>query len=144
MKKIETQVTISASPARVWNVLTNFENHPRWNPFIKSISGNLKRGEKLKVSIQPPGGSGMTFEPVVTSVVPQQEFKWLGKLGIKGIFDGEHYFIVKPNGDGTTTLVQGEVFKGILVGLTGKMLDKTGAGFELMNEALKTAAEQAD
>lgn len=84
----------------------------------------------------------MVFKPVVLAYKPNKEFRWKGKLLFKGLFDGEHIFELTANADGTTTLVQREVFTGILVPLFAKMLDtSTLNGFRQMNEALKTRAE---
>lgn len=142
MKQIETKITIAAKPEKVWQVLTDFQNHPKWNPFVKSIEGEQKVGGKLKVSIQPPGGKGMTFKPVVLQFSPNREFRWQGKLGVKRIFDGEHYFLLKENGANQTTFIHGEKFSGILVAMMGNALNDTKKGFELMNKALKVECEK--
>lgn len=142
MKLIETEILIDASPEKVWAILTNFENHPKWNPFIRSITGEKKIGEQLTVSIQPPGGNGMTFKPIVTSFKENKELRWKGKLGVQGIFDGEHYFQLIGQENNRTKLIHGERFSGILVALMGKALDKTKEGFELMNKSLKIESEK--
>src|SRR5690554_2844594 len=99
MKQIETEILIDAAPEAVWKVLTDFENHPLWNPFIQSIEGEKVVGKTLVVSIKPPDGNGMTFRPEVLVFEPYREFRWRGKLGIKGIFDGEHYFLLSRAGE---------------------------------------------
>ncbi len=142
MKQIETEILIEASPEKIWAILTDFAKHPKWNPFIKSIRGEKKIGGKLTVSIEPPGGNGMTFQPIVTSFKENAEFRWKGKLGLRGIFDGEHYFQLIRQENNQTKLIHGEQFSGILVPLMGKALDKTKEGFELMNKALKTESEK--
>lgn len=142
MKKIITEITIDTEIARVWNVLTDFENHPKWNPFIKSIQGKKSVGEKLTVAIKPPEGNGMTFKPTILSFETNKEFRWKGKLGISGIFDGEHFFILEKLNDNQTKFIHGENFSGILVALMGGALDKTKDGFELMNQALKKECEK--
>lgn len=142
MKQIETEIWIHASPEKVWAILTNFKNHPNWNPFIRSIHGDKKIGEKLTVSIQPPGGNSMTFKPIVTSIIENKEFRWKGKLGVQGIFDGEHYFQLIGQENNQTKLIHGEKFSGILVALMSKALDKTKEGFELMNKSLKIESKK--
>lgn len=84
----------------------------------------------------------MTFKPEVLKVDVNKEFRWKGKLLLKGIFDGEHYFQLMDLGDGTTHFVHGESFIGLLVPLMGGALTKTKMGFELMNEALKRECEK--
>jgi uncharacterized protein YndB with AHSA1/START domain len=71
-RRIETSIEIDAPPKRVWALLTNFALMPTWNPFIKSISGNLAKGARLSVHIVPPGKSGMHFHPTVLSVRPER------------------------------------------------------------------------
>src|ERR1700683_3241151 len=46
---IEAAIEIDAPPSRVWTLLTDFPRMPAWNPFIKSISGNLTQGARLSV-----------------------------------------------------------------------------------------------
>lgn len=138
MKQIETTIIIKASAAKVWEQLTDFENYPNWNPFIKAIKGKVEKGEIIEVNIQVEGMKLQTFTPEVLVFDVNKEFRWLGKLGIKGIFDGEHYFILKSIDEQTTQLVHGEKFTGILSGLIYKIVgEKTKKGFEAMNQAIK-------
>jgi hypothetical protein len=142
MKNIQTEILILADTAKVWDVLMNFDNYPKWNPFITSISGERKLGNRLTVSINPPGGKGMTFKPNILTLEANKELRWKGKLGINGIFDGEHYFILEVLENDKTKFIQGEKFSGLLVPLVGKMLDKTQKGFQLMNESIKKECEK--
>ena len=66
-------------------------------PFITEIEGEKKLGGKLKVKIVPPKSKGMIFKPNVTKLNVNSSFSWLGHLGIKGLFDGEHKFELKDN-----------------------------------------------
>jgi hypothetical protein len=142
MKQINTEIIINAPANKVWSILTDYEGHSTWNPFIKSISGEKKPGGNLKVTMQPPGGSSMTFKPVILSFDKPKEFRWKGKLLISGLFDGEHYFLIQQEGSDKTRFIQGEYFTGILTGLFGGVLGKTRQGFQLMNTALKTECEK--
>lgn len=141
-KEIKTEILIKATPAKVWNILTNFKNYPQWNPFIKSITGDVGVGNKITARIEPPEASAMTFKPKVLAFDANREFKWLGHLLVPGLFDGEHKFELIDNQNGTTTFMQSEKFKGILVPLFSKMLDiNTVNGFKKMNQKLKELAE---
>lgn len=68
MRYLQSTIVINAEPHAVWQVLTNLDSYPQWNPFITSISGSLEPGGRLRVRISPPGGRAMTFRPVVTEV----------------------------------------------------------------------------
>jgi hypothetical protein len=141
-RRIETNIEINAPAVRIWALLTDFARMSSWNPFVKSISGNLAQGDRLSVHIAPPGKAGMRFKPTVLKVRPERELRWLGHLLTPGVFDGEHYLLLEPIREGRTRLVQGEKFSGLLVGLLSGTLSATEAGFKAMNTALKREAER--
>ena len=142
-KEIKTEILINATPEKVWSILTNFDNYPNWNPFIKSIKGEVKVGNIITARIEPPEVKEMTFKPKILTFETNKELKWLGHLLFAGLFDGEHKFELIDNGNGTTIFIQSERFKGILVPLFKKQLDNnTKKGFEEMNSKLKELAEQ--
>lgn len=142
MKQINTEITIQAPAHVVWNVLTNFDLYPQWNPFILSFDGIPAKGSRFSVTIQQPGSKAMTFKPLCLEFEENRLFRWLGHLGIKGIFDGEHSFELVSVSEYSTRFIHSETFSGILVPLLWKQLNtKTRQGFTLMNEALKSRAE---
>lgn len=142
-KTISTDIQINAPVEKVWAVLTDFAAYPSWNPFIRSLNGEVAVGNTITVRIEPPGGSAMTFKPVVLNYEPGKLLRWKGKLLLPGLFDGTHVFELTDNGDGTTNLVHEEHFSGILVPLFSKMLDNnTMEGFRQMNLQLKLRAEK--
>ena len=139
MKSIRTEVIIDTNKEKVWEVLMSFEDYSKWNPFIKKISGSGIKGELLDVIIENPGKKPMKFKPQVLANIESKEFRWKGKLYVKGLFDGEHYFKLEDVEGGKTRLIHGENFKGILSGLILKMIkEDTIKGFESMNQALKS------
>jgi hypothetical protein len=144
MQRIERAIAINASADRVWQILVDFERYPEWNPFVISASGEACPGRRLTVRIQPPGERAMTFRPRVLVATPGRELRWLGRLLVPGIFDGEHSFTIEPTSPGSCRLVQAETFKGILVALLGGTLRATAEGFDQMNEALKARAEDGN
>ena len=142
-KEIKTEILIMATPEKVWAILTDFSNYPNWNPFIKSIKGEVKAGNRITARIEPPDAKGMTFKPKILTYETNKELRWLGHLLFAGLFDGEHKFELIDNGNGTTTFKQSEKFNGILVSLFKTQLDNnTKRGFEEMNNKLKELAEQ--
>jgi hypothetical protein len=136
MKTVETDIRIEAPPARVWQVLTDFASHDRWDPFLASIEGKLEAGARLVVRFR----KGWTFKPRVTDLKPGERLEWLGSLGVRGLFDGRHHFELHAE-NGGTRLRHGEQFSGILVPLFGRGLRDTEAGFAAFNRAIKAEAE---
>jgi hypothetical protein len=142
MKTLRTEIEIQASAERVWQILTDFANFPKWNPFIRQASGELKTGARLEVFLQPSGTRGMTFRPEVLKAEPKCELRWLGHLIVPGLFDGEHIFTIEPLGTNRVRFVQSETFTGLLAPFFMRWLrTETLRGFEEMNHALKIQAE---
>jgi hypothetical protein len=141
MKSIRTDIAIDAPPETIWRILTDFSRYPEWNPFIPAAEGAAREGETITVRIDPPGGQGMTFPPTIRRVDPNRELRWLGRLLLPKVFDGEHIFELHSR-NGGTRFVQRETFSGLLIPLLwGSMKAPTRRGFEAMNEALKARAE---
>jgi hypothetical protein len=142
MKEIKTKILIKAVPTKVWIFFNNFENFPKWNPFIHYIKGNVSIGEIVEIKLTPPNAKPMIFKPKILKIIPNQEIRWIGHFIIPGLFDGEHIFEFIDNKNKTTTFIQREIFKGLLVPFFKKMLDiNTKRGFELMNKKLKENCE---
>ncbi len=94
-KHITTSIRINSDLETVWQVLTDFKKYPEWNPFIKSIEGEVAVGQKIEAKL-----AGMTFKPEVLVYEVNKELKWLGHLWVKGLFDGEHRFLLTENQNG--------------------------------------------
>ena len=138
MIELRTETTIDAPVERVWQVLTDFEAFPQWNPFIRHIRGAPVEGSRLEVFLGASGTRGMKFRPKVLTVVPNRELRWLGRLGLPGLFDGEHIFELEAIGPGRTKFVQRERFRGIFLPFLRRSLDRDARrGFEEMNQALR-------
>jgi hypothetical protein len=85
----------------------------------------------------------MTFRPTVSAIQAEHRLAWLGKFGIRGLFDGEHSFTLEPFDDGRATrFVHAENFSGVVGRVAGKMLARTAKGFQQFNEAIKQRAEE--
>ena len=99
-------------------------------------------GERIENEMHLPDQKPQTFRPKILVVDPYKEFRWLGSLGIRGLFDGEHYFILKSISTNQTQLIHGETFKGLLSGVIMRQIgEATEQGFKAMNEALKKRVE---
>jgi hypothetical protein len=143
MKSIQAVTEIDAPVQAVWEEIAAVSAYSEWNPFIPFFEGELVVGSRVEVRIAPPGGRAMTFRPTITAVVQGRRLEWLGRVLVPGLFDGRHSFELEDLQDGRTRLTQSEVFSGVLVGLTGKTLERTRVGFEAMNRALRLRAEAA-
>jgi hypothetical protein len=53
---------------------------------------------RLTLRMQPVGGSAVTLRPTVVEVVDGHRLRWQGRVGVRGLFDADHLFIVEPRG----------------------------------------------
>ena len=142
-EQLKTTIHIDATPEQVWGVLSDLEGHAQWDPFIVDMNGELEQGALLDITIQAPKKDKVDFRPIVVSVIPNIELRWIGNvLGMDFLFAGEHYFKLTREKDQTTTLYHGENFSGLLLPLVWEGIrDSTMQGFLSLNTALKARVE---
>lgn len=138
-RTIQAEVDIAAEPERVWQVLTDFATYEQWNPYIVSAVGTASEGEPLTLGMTI---ADKTFEvrPTIVEAEEPRRLRWIGHLGVRGLFDADHqhHLEVIPGG---TRYIQSEHFSGALVPLLGKTIAATSAAFAAMNQALKARVE---
>lgn len=143
LNEISTEINIFANAHKVWQVLTDFKNYAKWNPFVREIEGMPSVGNKLKIHLHTSKGKDRTYSPKVTKVETDSELRWYGKAVIPGIFDGERIFKLEVISNDETKFIHKEIFSGILVDLVGNRLDKDMYdSFNEMNKSLKTRVEE--
>lgn len=141
-RTLVTEIEIDAPRDAVWEVLSDLPRHTDWNPLIQSFSGDLDVGNTLDVIIQLPDFDATAVRPTVLVASENEELRWRGTMGVRGIFDGEHYFVLEETDRGTTLFRHGEDFSGMLVHPVMALIgSKTEAGFVAMNTALKARVE---
>ena len=152
---IETSIEISASPDKVYSILTDFDKYSDWNPFIieskkdtiELIANKTVLTNKMLPNPESPNNT-ITFKPTVTIVNKDDEFEWLGTLLCRGCMDGRHNFKIESTDDNKTkvTLYQSEKFAGCLIiscfcCLNALLINDAKRNFTAMNEAIKKRAE---
>lgn len=139
--EMSTSIEINATPARVWEVLTDLGAYGQWNPMIVRAEGTLQQGKRLKIRFAPKGARAYTFFPKLLVVKPPRELRWLGFPRLPGILDTEHYFVMEPAHAGTATVMtHGAVEYGLLTPIASLFLSGTAGHFDAMNQALKSRA----
>ena len=141
-RAITTRIIINNSVESIWQILMDYKSYSEWSPTIKPLSVFPEVGNNVKVLLTQPNGFQITMNPKILRKESNTELRWKGKLFVKGLFDGEHYFILNRIDANTTEFIQGEVFSGVLIPFLKRMIDKdTLAGFEMFNQALKIRCE---
>jgi hypothetical protein len=130
-------ITIHATPAAIWALLTNAQDFPRWNSTVTSIGGTIAEGEKLELKV--PAAPDRTFKPKVTALEPERRMIWSD--GMAPMFKGVRTFNLVPQEDGSTQFTMEEVFSGIMLPLIKGSLPDFAPSFEAYAEDLKREAE---
>ena len=140
MTSITASIDIAAPPEAVWKVLMDWSRYPDWNPTLRTIAGQARKGGKITVSIASPVGT-LPIDAVVTRLATNSGITWHSKLRVAGLFDRDHIIELSPDPVGTR-LTQTQTFAGILA--PGASVVATGTvrdGLVKMNAALKERVE---
>ena len=134
---------IDAPPEAVWRVLLDFPRYHEWSRFLVEIAGTAEPGARLRVTVQASrDGSQYVFKPTVLQVTRPFALRWLGRLWLPGLFDGEQGFLLEPLGGGRTCLRHGGEFNGFLAPLLWRRINTVvAAGFSAFNQSLKRRVE---
>lgn len=132
---LRTEALVPAPPERVWEVLTDFESFPEWNPLVPEAHGVVEPGARVHLLVPNLARPGrMVRIPArIIRFEPARELAWVG--GVPGIFRGEHYWSLSPVKDGTR-LQHGERLSGLLPRLWGR---RKIEGFRTAYTAFNTA-----
>ena len=136
MARLHSERFIDAPPERVWQVLTDFAAYPQWNPLLVEARGEARAGARVKVraALKPGAGPRLRFSATVVRADAGAALVWKG--GVPGVLFGEHFFHLRPEGQGTR-FEQGEVFTGLLSLLLGAgVRRRMERAYAAMNEAL--------
>jgi hypothetical protein len=132
------EVSIHASAATIWGLLTDAQGLPRWNSTVSRVEGRIAEGERLRLHVP---GTSRTFTPRVSGVVPTERMTWTG--GVALIFKGVRTFVLTPRHGGATDFTMEERFCGLMLPLVKGSLPDFRPVFERYANDLKREAERA-
>ena len=145
--EVRAEIAIDAPIAVVWDVITDVVRWHEWSTWLRHEGGAVALGSKLELRLTPPSGGGYAFSPEVIALeapaeVGEARFGWVGRTGVRGVFDGEHHFVLRAEGE-RTRLLHYERYSGLLSPLLAKLpaMRDAPAGFEAMNAEVKARAE---
>jgi hypothetical protein len=142
--EIKTEIGISASPSRVWEVLTDFPRYPDWNPFVLEVQGEVYQGAPIHYRFEMPRGVRIRTAAVVLRFQPEIELRFSAHFVTQNVFRGDHYFAIESRNSNEVIFHHGEVISGLLFPAVQLILQTQGPPiFEGLNKALKQRAEQS-
>jgi hypothetical protein len=138
-----TTFAVDAPADRVWEVLTDFERYPEWNPSLPSIKGEPRLGSTVELTLGMPGRPSPKVKAKLTDVVPNRRLVWDGNLGSDRIFAGHREFLIDPQPEGSVLFTHVEDVSGLLFPLfrafMGSAIQRHHDG---LNAAIKERAEE--
>jgi hypothetical protein len=128
-------INIQAKADKVWTIMTNAADFPRWNSTIKSMEGNIALGQTIKLvaTISPT----RTFNLLVTEFEAGKRMVWSDG---NAMFKGVRTYTVTPKPDGTTDFTMVEVYTGLMMPMIAGSLPDFTASFEQYVSDLKKEA----
>ncbi len=130
-------INIQATPSRVWSIMTNAADFPRWNSTVKSVEGKIAAGEKIKLSVKI--APDRVFNLAITEFVPEKRMVWSDG---NAIFKGVRTYTIAPKGDGSSDFSMAELYTGLMLPMIAGSLPNFIPEFEKYAAALKREAER--
>lgn len=140
MREIRTEIEIDAAPELVWEVLADLDSYGEWNPHVTHARGDLREGESIEITVDRIGDKPRTMTVRVSAVDPPRRFQWVGTVGSKWLFEGQHTFDLHSLDDGRSLIVNHEQVSGLLTPLV--LSENPERDYERMNRALKDRVER--
>src|SRR5262245_41671639 len=137
-RECTVSITIKEKPEKIWALLTNAANIPKWNSTVISLEGRIALNEKIALkSISSPD---RIFNLKVTTLTPPTKLVW--EDGAAPMFKGVRTYLLTPNADGTTDFNMQEVISGLMLPMIGGSLPDFKPTFEQYAADLKREAEK--
>lgn len=134
--EFNASIKIDAPPEKVWQVLTNAEAYPEWDPNMRRLDGHIALGEKVTAHTKL---SDRAFPTKVTTFEPSRKMVWSGGMPL-GLFKADRSFTLEPDGDGTQFKLR-EEFGGLLLPIMKNTVPDLTPSFVDFVEGLKRRAE---
>ena len=135
--KIQEKKEITASLETVWKVLVDFKEYPKWNPFVKHISGEKEIGAHLDVQFS--NKSVVKRNCLLSGFISPKYVSFSVTSAIGGWwYHGEHVFRLVQTENGRTDFINESYCFGLSVKFTkNKLAGWLRRGMIDMNMALK-------
>lgn len=135
--KTEHRMGVPAPSTVIWQVLSDLDRWPEWNPLYPKITGTLRIGQKLEVLEAFSDAPPKLIRPTVVDWVPNAQILWsLSEAG--GFIKRLRYIEIEQYDDEDTACIlsNGEIYDGLVGSRLGKRdRRRLRAGFEAFNAA---------
>jgi len=132
-------ISIKATPERIWALLTNADEFPKWNSTVTSLRGPITKGTKLELRV--PLAPKRVFKPRVTELDASTK-RMVWSDGAAPMFKGVRTYTLTNNANGTTEFAMVEVFRGLMLPMIKGSLPDFAPAFATYADDLKREAEK--
>lgn len=138
--KIQHRLGVAAPAHVVWEVVSDIESWPSWNPIYPKAKGKLGFGEALQLTVALPDREPFDLNATVVEWVPEEQILWTTKPG--AFVQTTRYIEIDKLTDTACIFSNGEMFQGMMARSAAR---KNGRAmyraFEQMGEIVKARAE---
>ncbi len=138
MKIYRASTKIKCSLQAVWEILSDAQRYPEWDPGMMRVEGRISLGEKVKffTTFSPE----RAFSVKVTNFDPCRKMVFTGGMPF-GLSKSERTHTLNTDAGGDTLFETQEKFSGLLEPVFGKKIPDLTENFEGFAAALKVRAE---
>jgi uncharacterized protein YndB with AHSA1/START domain len=131
-RETEVRIDIEANAERVWALLANAADYPKWTTTVLGIEGEIALGKtiRLKSELDPK----RTFKLSVKELLPPKRLVW-------GDAMGKRTYELSPRASGGVTFSMHEKIGGPFFPLFARMIPSFDASFDRFAADLKRRAE---
>ncbi|MDX1893141.1 SRPBCC domain-containing protein [Mycolicibacterium sp. 050158] len=107
-------VEIAAPGKVVWDVLTDLDRYPQWNPFCLSATSTLEMGAPVAMVLADYTGAGGTFlnTEFVCAFVPERLLSWELRATPESPYAARRDQVIEPSADGSCRYYSTDAFLG--------------------------------
>jgi uncharacterized protein YndB with AHSA1/START domain len=140
MRAYEAGTVISATPDRIWSILTDAPGWSTWGSGVDNVDGRIALGETI--TIQSKVAPGRAFPVKVTTFEPGSKLVFSGGMPL-GLFKGVRTYTLARQGDDATRFHMREEYSGPLLGMMWRSMPDLQPSFDTFVTGLKQRAEAA-
>lgn len=140
---IRSQIDIDATPEAVFDILTDLERYPEWNPFTPHIDSTLEPGAPVRMQVRMRDGNRLMKQvEYVTANERPVKLCWGADIPLRTLLRADRCQTLERLPDGRTRYVCRDDFSGWLTSIVLRFFGPAvQRGFNDCAVALKKRAE---
>lgn len=137
----KTALHIEAKKEKIWNILTNLDSYPEWNPFTTKVETNWNIGDQVKLTVQMNAGKiPIIQKETLSRFNPMDEISWGMNWGF--FLKAERVQRLSTAEHGNTLYFTEDTIKGLLSPIVHALYGRSiQDGFDALAQSLKNFVE---